>query len=87
MWKIFSHIAWITISVTVSSFVAGIEGILLYFYFFEGFQYTFTGLVIADIMLMIAGIIAFVFSCRAWYNYYMMIQRVKKRVQDNNRKF
>lgn len=81
----FLSIAWITITVTATSFLAGIEGIILYFYFFEGFQYTVTGHVVADILLMLAGILGFFYACQNWYRYVQMINRVRENVEVNSK--
>ena len=86
MWyRPFLDIAWITITVTASTFLAGMEGIILYFHFFEDFPYTLTGLVMADVLLMLAGILGMFYSYRAWYRYVMMIKRVKERVENDSK--
>ncbi len=76
------HIAWITVCVTASSFLAGNLAIIMYFHLFEGFPYTLTGLVIADVLLMLAGTLGFVISCQKWYRFNQMIKEVQKRVRE-----
>ena len=75
-------LAYLTIAIAASSFIAGIEGVLLYGYFFMDFPYTFTGSLSADIMLFFFGLIAFVISMRQWWIYFIAIRAAKKAIDE-----